>query len=225
MSDEQQFTCTIEAIESVTHDVRRLVVTKPDGYAFEPGQATEAVVDKDGWRDEGRPFTFTSLPVDPRLEFTIKIYPDHDGVTEQVGQLRVGDALRIGEAWGAIQYKGPGTFIAGGAGVTPFIAILRQLEADDRLADNQLLFSNKTADDIILEGEFRRMLGNAAVCTLTREQNDRYAHGRINRDFIRRHVDDFDRPFYVCGPPEMVEQVTETLEDLGAKSEGIVIEE
>jgi predicted ferric reductase len=35
--------------------------------------------------------------------------------------------------FGAIEYKGEGVFIAGGAGVTPFIAILRQLQADDKL--------------------------------------------------------------------------------------------
>jgi ferredoxin-NADP reductase len=30
-------------------------------------------------------------------------------------------------------------FIAGGAGVTPFIAILRQLQADDKIANNKLI--------------------------------------------------------------------------------------
>ncbi|WDR00201.1 hypothetical protein PSC71_05305 [Devosia sp. J2-20] len=39
----------------------------------------------------------------------------------------------MGDAWGTIQYQEPGTFIAGGAGVTPFIAILRDLQAKDTL--------------------------------------------------------------------------------------------
>lgn len=226
MSDERPFTCRIEAIEPVTHDVKRLVVAKPDGYTFEPGQATEAAIDKDGWRDEGRPFTFTSRPVDPRLEFTIKIYPDHNGVTEQIGKLAVGDALRIGEAWGAIRYGGPGTFIAGGAGVTPFIAILRKLEADGELPGNQLLFSNKTAKDVILEGEFRRMLGDRAIFTLSREERDGYEHGRIDRAMIERHVQQLaDTRFYLCGPPPMVEELGGLLEDLGVTTESVVVEE
>lgn len=225
MSDEQRQSCRIEAVEQVTHDVKRFVIAKPDGFKFEPGQATEVAIDDDAWRDEKRPFTFTSLPADPRLEFTIKIYDDHDGVTERIGKLAVGDMLEIGEAWGAIQYRKPGTFIAGGAGVTPFIAILRQLEKDNQLAGNRLLFSNKTAADVILEGEFRRMLGDDAVFTLTQEQNDRYEHGRIDEAFIQQRVDDFDQPFYVCGPPEMVEDITGGLEQLGADTDGIVIEE
>ncbi len=41
---------------------------------------------------------FTSLPDADHLEFTIKSYPDHDGVTEQIGQTRLGDRLVIGDA-------------------------------------------------------------------------------------------------------------------------------
>jgi ferredoxin-NADP reductase len=41
--------------------------------------------------------------------------------------------------FGAIEYKGEGVFIAGGAGVTPFIAILRQLQAENKIANNKLI--------------------------------------------------------------------------------------
>ncbi|RUO50802.1 hypothetical protein CWE21_01525 [Pseudidiomarina aquimaris] len=71
----------IQSIEDVTHDVKRIRLAKPDGYQFTPGQATEVALDREGWRDEKRPFTFTSLNSDPWLEFTIKVYPEHDGVT------------------------------------------------------------------------------------------------------------------------------------------------
>jgi predicted ferric reductase len=51
----------------------------------------------------------------------------------KIRKLKHGDELIIRDVWGAIEYKGEGVFIAGGAGVTPFIAILRQLQADDKL--------------------------------------------------------------------------------------------
>ena len=150
---------TIRSIEPVTHDVRRYRCDKPEGYSFRPGQATEVRLDRDGWRDEERPFTFTSLPDDEHLEFTIKSYPDHDGVTEQLGLARAGDRLIIGDAWGAITDNGPGTFIAGGAGVTPFIAILRQRLAEQALDGCHLIFSNLTERDIIMRSEFEAMPG------------------------------------------------------------------
>jgi predicted ferric reductase len=61
-------------------------------------------IDKDGLREEKRPFTFTPLPIEDRLEFTIKVYPSHEGMTDAVDDLEVGDALIVGDAWGAISY-------------------------------------------------------------------------------------------------------------------------
>lgn len=58
----------------VTHNVKCFRTEKPDGYTFEPGQATEVFLDKEGWKDEGRPFTFTNQPEDTFLEFIIKEY-------------------------------------------------------------------------------------------------------------------------------------------------------
>jgi predicted ferric reductase len=118
---EEKHTVKVLALEWVTHDVRRVVVEKPKDYDFTPGQATEVSINKEGWEDEARPFTFTSQQNDPCLEFTIKVYKDHDGVTEQIGKLERGDELIIRDVWGAIEYKGPGYFIAGGAGVISVI--------------------------------------------------------------------------------------------------------
>ena len=149
-------------IEQVTHDVKRFQIDKPKNYNFHPGQATEVAINKPNWKNERRPFTFTSLNEYPFLEFTIKIYTDHEGVTNELGKLAEGDQLIIHDVWGAIEYKGPGYFIAGGAGITPFIAILRQLHKEKRLQNNTLFFSNKTAKDIILETELSSMLGKNA---------------------------------------------------------------
>jgi len=63
-TDTDTHTCRVLAIEPVTHNVNRIVADKPEGYTFTPGQATEVALDRDGWRDEKRPFTFTSLGVD-----------------------------------------------------------------------------------------------------------------------------------------------------------------
>jgi ferredoxin-NADP reductase len=49
-----------------------------------------------------------------------------------------------------LNIKAKRVFIAG-AGVTPFIAILRQLQAENKIANNKLIFTNKTANDIILK--------------------------------------------------------------------------
>ena len=220
------YTVTIRDIKEITHDVNQYTFDKPEGYDFEPGQATEVAIDKEGWRDEKRPFTFTSLNEDPHLQFTIKIYPEHDGVTEQIGKLSEGDAFIIDDPWGTIQYKGPGVFLAGGAGVTPFIAILRDLYKRGEIDGNRLIFSNKKEKDIILKEEFRKMLGDNFLNTLTDvEDSDQYLTEFMDKEFLETHIDDFEQNFYVCGPPKFVTDISTYLQELGADTEGIVFEE
>jgi ferredoxin-NADP reductase len=217
-------TARILDIIPVTHDVKCFRFEKPAGFRFVPGQATDVSINKPGFENELRPFTFTALSTMPYLEFTIKRYPDHHGVTDQLHQLQPGDELIIGDAWGAIEYKGPGYFIAGGAGITPFIAILRQLYQEDRLAGNTLLLSNKTAADIIYETELLQMLGKQAVFTFTRENNPGFRHGHIDQAFIKDQAPDWHKHFYICGPDKMVSDLNAVLGELGVAADGLVFE-
>ncbi|WIY52890.1 flavodoxin reductase [Devosia sp. YIM 151766] len=200
----------------VTHNVRHYRVERPKGYNFSPGQATEVSIDREGWRDEKHPFTFTCLPGAEWLEFTIKSYFDHSGVTNELWSLGPGDGLILRDVWGTIQYKGPGTFIAGGAGVTPFIAILRQLQATGKLKGNRLIVSNRTEKDIILRDEFEAMDGLDVLWTVTGDSRSRLLQERIDADFTRRHVPDLQRNFYLCGPDAMVGDIRGLLEAAGA---------
>ena len=197
---------------------------KPAGYKYIPGQATEVAVNNSQWINERRPFTFTSLNEWDHLEFTIKIYSDHDGVTNQLGQLKPGDEILLHDVWGAIQYKGAGVFIAGGAGVTPFIAIFRQLQHENELDGNILLFSNKTHRDIILKDEFSAMLGSKFINTLTQENMPGYDYHKIDEEYLKKKINNFDQQFYICGPDKMVNDIHEILKKLTGKDALITVE-
>ena len=214
----------IFSIDQVTHNVRRIRYQKPDSYSFTPGQATDVSINKAGWENELRPFTFTCLTDESFLEFTIKIYQDHKGVTNEIGKLRPGDEFIIRDVWGAIEYKGPGYFIAGGAGITPFLAILRYLRKENKLEGNTLFFSNKTSKDIILEKELTAMLGKKAIYLLTQENNTKYHHGYIDEQFLKSNIEDFKKHFYVCGPEKMIEDISSILIKLGASPDTVVFE-
>ena len=214
----------ILSAEPVTHNVRRYRLEKPPGFTFEPGQATELSIDADGYRDRKNPFTFTSLPDADHLEFTIKSYFDHDGVTKKLWELRPGDRLILRDPWGTITYRGPGIFLAGGAGVTPFIAILRQLARNGELPGNRLIVSNRTEKDIILREEFEAMEGLDHDWLISNQNDTQLYRGRINEDFLTHHIPDFSTNFYVCGPDPMVKQLRETLARMGANADAVVFE-
>ncbi len=209
----------------LTHDVRRYKLTKPDNYSFVPGQATEVAINKPDWTKEKRPFTFTCLPDEDHLEFAIKTYPEHKGVTHELYKLREGDELILHEVWGSIVYKGKGVFIAGGAGITPFISIIRHLEKNKEISGHLLIFANKTRADIIMEDEFNGLLNESFVNILSDEKAEGYFHGLITQDFLQEHIDNFDRKFYVCGPPPMMDSLLQQLTDLGVGEDSIIKEE
>jgi ferredoxin-NADP reductase len=212
------------AIKKVTHNVHSFTVEKPQGFTYKPGQATDLSIMKEKWEKEKRPFTFTSLPDTNALEFTIKSYTDHDGVTNELINVRPGDEFEISDAWGAIEYKGEGIFLAGGAGVTPFIAILRNLYAQDKIGNSKLFFSNKTLKDIILKDEFEKMLGENFINIISEETAEGFYHGRIDKEFLQKHIEDFTVPFYVCGPDAFMESILKALKELGAHPDSLVFE-
>ncbi|WP_276503652.1 flavodoxin reductase [Terrimonas pollutisoli] len=214
----------IESIGKISHDVLRIVTHKPCGYFFKPGQATEVSINKGHWRKEKRAFTFTGLPDDPFLEFTIKTYPSHKGVTNQLLSLIPGDELILQDAWGAISYQGEGVFIAGGAGITPFLSIFRQLAADNSINNNRLIFANKTKADIIHEQELKKLLGSAVHYILSEEIVPGFEHGFITKDFLKKNLPASPIKIYVCGPPPMLDSVLQNLSNLGVGDDALVAE-
>ncbi len=214
----------VKSVDKVTSDVLKIITEKPKNFIFEPGQATEVAINKIGWQNEKRPFTFTSLPENDYLEFVIKTYPSHQGVTNELLQLKKDDELIIGESWGSINYKGEGIFIAGGAGVTPFISIFRNLQSKNEIGSNKLIFANKTQADIINEQEFKKILGKNFINILSGEKIDKYVHGYITEDFLRESITKSNNYFYVCGPQPMMDAVEKQLANLKVPSEAIIKE-
>lgn len=220
----EEYVVKILGIEEVTHNVKSFKVEKPEGYSFIPGQATEISVNLPGLRDEKRPFTFTSLNSAAYLEFTIKIYSERKGITNELGKLKPGSEIIIRDVWGDIAYKGEGVFIAGGAGITPFLSIFRELQSTKKIGSNLLLFANKTKDDIIHESEFKWMLGDLFINILSDEEAEGCAHGYIDEEFLKTNIPALYNNYYVCGPPPMMESVLRLLSKLGISEKLITME-
>lgn len=172
----------------VTHNVKCFTVEKPEDYEIKEGQAVEIRINKPEWNDKERPFTPTNTRDGLVLEFTIKSYPIHHGVTEQLHKLNPGDELIIDKPFDTFEYKGSGTFIAGGTGITPFMAILRKLakETPQELEKNKLIFANKTHYDIIYERELKNLLGKNATFILSEEAYYNYEKRRIDKEYLQR---------------------------------------
>ena len=209
----------------VSHDTRRFVLARPAGFDFEPGQGVEISIEQEPWKGQGHPFTPTSLTSDRVLEFIIKRYSESDGYTMALHDLEAGAPLALSDPFGSIRYRGPGIFIAAGAGVTPFVAILRRLALEGTLAGHKLLCSNKTEQDLICGPELHHYLGDKAYFTFTRQPDTKHDTHHIDNGYLRGHIDNLEQYFYVCGPDAFVKAITEDLINLGVHSERLVYEQ
>jgi ferredoxin-NADP reductase len=209
----------------VTHNVKRFILQKPKGYTFISGQATDVSINRPGLENELRPFTFTCLNIDDHLEFTIKIYKGHNGITEKLLDVNGGDELIVHEVFGAINYKGPGLFIAGGAGITPFISILRMLSHDHKLTGCTLLFANRTEDDIIIKDELDEMLGENHIDIISEPKSPGKQGKHIDKGLLKEFANKQNQYYYICGPDEFVSGLKVLLIELGVSEKNIVIEE
>ena len=214
----------ILAVTQDTHETYKFAVERPEGYEFTPGQATNVALENQD--EDPSPFTFSSLPDDPLLEFTVKTYPDRDGQTDKMRSLQVGDSLLIDDPWGAIEYKGSGLFIAGGAGITPFLSIFRDLHRKGEMSENHLLYANTHQRDIIAASELAVYFGDQVHFYLSEEKVDGYEQGHIDLNVLRNFIDQINPNYcYVCGTPEMTKDIVKALKELGIADSKIVQEE
>lgn len=209
----------------ITHNVKRFVLERPAGYEFVSGQASDLAINKPGLENELRPFTFTSVNGADHLEFIIKIYTGHNGMTEKLLAVNIGDELIVHEVFGAISYKGPGVFIAGGAGITPFISIFRELKQQNKLDGNTLLFANRKPEDIILKAELTAMLGKNHIDVLDVPQTLNAPGQHMDKEFLKQHLGNETTYYYICGPDKFTALMIENLQWLGVKDAQIIFEQ
>lgn len=219
-----EYIVKIKDTEYLNSDVKRFVLTKPEGYKFIPGQSIYLSINAPGLENEKRPFSLTGLNKSDTLELMIKIYDDHNGVTNKLDKLPIDSELIITNPWGTIQYKGDGVFIAGGSGITPFIAILRQLKVDNQIHGDSLIFSNKMASDTFLEAELTDLFGDNFHQVFTRQNIIGFRERRIDMRYLKETIKNFNQHFYVCGTRDFVENILRMLTTLGISPQTLVFE-
>src|SRR4051812_20623604 len=117
-------TTEVEAVEELTHDIRRLVLRlrEPDRMTFRAGQYVDVMIP--GADGEPRSFSMANTPGQPDLiELMIKLYPDghFSGLLANGEGLSVGDQVQVVGPYGVFTLRDSSPrrllFIGGGAGM------------------------------------------------------------------------------------------------------------
>lgn len=217
-------TLTLRDVAPITHDTVRMTFSRPDGFPdWKVGQAADLALDREGWRDEAKPYTFVSPPGSDGIVFVIRSKDEHDGVSCRITDLKPGDTILSGDPRGAIRDRGPGVFLAAGVGLTPMIPILRALA--DRGEGGVLVLSDKRERDLLLRDEWDANPHLHVLCVLSDEVKPGFRHGRIDDAVLEAAHVGPETTVYVCGPKPMEEDMVKLLRARGVPDANIVKED
>ncbi len=203
---------TVEAIEPLTHDIVRLVLSAP-GFTFTPGQYVDLhVPGHDGVR---RSFSMANLPGEERIELMIKRYPGGRLSGMLDGQIKAGDKIGFTGPYGAFRLREaehPILMIAGGSGMAPILSVLRQLAADGCARPVRFFYGARTPEDLFGLDEIERLaarLGDFRFNPVVQ----RFVHEAVEEYLIAQEITAPD--VYMCGPPPMIEAAEAMLDAQG----------
>ncbi len=153
----------VEAQDAVT------LVLQPNGHwaGFQPGQHLNVSAEIGGRRIT-RSYSLTDIPRrDGRIAITVKRVEGGRLSTQLCERTRVGDVLELGEAFGDMTLpasaqgvqgpEGRWLFLAAGSGITPLMALTRQLAAEGMPVDVSLVYWAKTRAEFCFADELRAL--------------------------------------------------------------------
>jgi propane monooxygenase reductase subunit len=224
---------TIAAIEELTHDIVRLelAISEPADFSFRPGQYVDLGVPGTDLR---RSFSTACRCDSERLEFMIKRYAGGRFSGALGDGLTAGDELSFTGPYGAFYLRSsdrPIVMIAGGSGMAPELALLREM-AEQGGVDRPVRFfyGARTVADLFYRSEIERLgeaLGDFAYVEALSAPDEEpwegatgFVHEVAGAAVRDEGLSDFDA--YLCGPPPLVEAAIEMLTDeLGIADEQI----
>lgn len=217
---------SVESVTMEVADTKTVRLAWPAGHdpEFKTGQFITCF-----WPDEPgykRAYSLSSCALDRGFyEFTVR----RDGKmgTRIVDWIKAGQKMMVlpptGKFLPVYEPNKHLICIAGGSGVTPFRAFVR--EATRRKLETRItiLYSVRTTNDIIFNEEFRRLEQEnprfkfKVTCTRLAAQ-DAWSgrRGRIDPAWLKEHVDNVSNTvFYACGPNALVEFAEGIVFELG----------
>ena len=217
-------TATVGPVTDETAKVRTLRLEVPDWPGHRAGQHVDIRLTADDGYQAERAYSIASAPGEP-LAITVERLDDGEVSPYLTEDARPGDMLEVrGPIGGYFVWEpgsgGPLLLAAGGSGVVPLRAILRERGRTGSSVPARLLYSSRSWEDVIYSSELDvPPKGVSVIHTLTRSQPPSwkgYAR-RVDAQMLAEVAwPTADRPLaYVCGPTNFVESVAAGLVGLG----------
>jgi ferredoxin-NADP reductase len=229
---------TIRAIRPETPTVRTFTLSLPSWAGHRAGQHVDLrLTAEDGYSVE-RSYSIASEPERTgEIDLTIERIEGGEVSTFLHDDAMVGDRIElrgpiggyfVWDAGGAMAAE-PLFLVAGGSGIVPLMAMLRDRSAAGRHNPARLLFSSRHLEEVIYRDELDRLAapadGFAVAHTLTRSQPPGWTG--YARRIDDRMIGEVLEPLgagarcFICGPTALVEVASSALVRLGLPADRI----
>jgi ferredoxin-NADP reductase len=213
---------TLTATKQEASDTFSFIFAPDQSLQWKAGQLLRYVLNHPDPDDRGveRYFSIASAPHEKHVMLTTRFASKSSSFKKALKSLRPGDAIEAHDLEGdfvVVDPKKTFVFIAGGIGITPFRAILLDLEYNQQPLNVQLLYANRDNDF-----PYRKELEALKARHPKFRIDYVVSPNRIDEKSIPQLVPDIEKPIlYVSGPEPMVESMDETLKKIGVPEERI----
>jgi predicted ferric reductase len=226
----------VSNVDPAGKDAYSIDVQPCDGQIFDhiPGQFAFITPVTENVPKEEHPFTISSTPSRPEvLQFVIRSLGDW---TSKISRLKVGESIFIDGPYGLFSHiisseRDPIIMIAGGIGITPMLSMLRYMADVDDPRQILLIWSNKTKEHIVFPDEFKaleqRLQNFNIIHLITRENEGANQIGRLDQNRLETLLKGWRRTsnIFICGPLEMMKEMTRAVQKIGFSSARVYKEE
>lgn len=206
-------------------------------FSFQPGQYATISFKVNGRPTPARNFSIVNSPTEQGiLQFSIRV---KGRFTNALTNLAVGDEVKVRGPFGAFVFDsnrtGETIMLAGGIGIAPFMSMIRfasMTQLDNKL---KLIYNNRNQIDVPFADEIKDYansnLNFRPTFMVGDGSSDKFAgfdvkSGRITPDVMDQVVEKkYDKKvFFICGPPNFMNSMTEILRNKGVADVNIMTE-
>jgi propane monooxygenase reductase subunit len=230
------FQTSIESIESVTHDIRKLTLKldEPSRITFHAGQFVDIYAPGGQFY---RSYSMGNTPNESsKLEFMIKIFEGGKFSTLLDEEFKAGDQLEVRGPFGNCirreDSEGDIILIGGGSGMAPLWSILNDMVQKDVKRNVTFFYGARSKRDLFYLDKFteieKRLDGFRFIPALSEPSEDDNWSGETG--FITEVIDRYlksstitskDLEAFLCGPAPMIDAAIAVLRDNGVTTDRI----
>ncbi|MGG5870782.1 benzoate 1,2-dioxygenase electron transfer component BenC [Pseudomonas peli] len=187
--------------------------------AFLPGQYVNLKVPGS---EQSRAYSFSSLPKDGEVSFLIRNVPGGLMSSFLTGLAKAGDSMTLAGPLGSFylrEIKRPLLLLAGGTGLAPFTAMLEKIAEQGSEHPLHLIYGVTNDFDLVEMDKLEALaarIPNFTYGACVANPDSQYPHkGYVTQHIALQHLNDGDVDVYLCGPPPMVEAVSQYIREQG----------